>query len=232
MESFLLANRAITAASDAPIIRSGRSKKTIIHQRLPLLIQRSRGRTIVIATSLSPSLSLVCLYQAARVLGISPRPRTPFPDVCPHVTNTQDATRPAGYRYASAIAEQPYITARSRIRIYASRIISQLSITSSRLFAGNNGSLLARCSLPPLFLLLSLSLSHPSSLPPIYLCLRLFVLTSLPIANVTCASRETSAHRQFDAHRRHAHLQPAPVDIRVYISWGKKRAREESHVGS
>jgi len=60
--------------------------------------------------------------------------------------------------------EQPYITAHSRICIYASRIISQLSITSSRLFAGNNGSLLACCSLVPLFLLLSLFLAFSLSL--------------------------------------------------------------------
>jgi len=93
---------------------------------------------------------------------LSPAP----PDAAPSFPATLSARPRDKYAgcYQAAIdthppLEQPYITARSWICIYASRIIPQLSITSSRLFAGNNGSLLARCSLVPLFLLLSLSLS-------------------------------------------------------------------------
>jgi len=104
-----------------------------------------------------------------------PSPSPAPPDAAPSFPATLSARPRDKYAgcYQAAIdthppLEQPYITARSWICIYASRIIPQLSITSSRLFAGNNGSLLARCSLVPLFLLLSLSLSlFLSSLPAI-----------------------------------------------------------------
>lgn len=126
--------------------------------------------TIAGGRSLSAILSRFSVYQAASPRNF-PRRQHQFPDVCPR-------DKYAGCYQAAAIDthppfEQPYITARSWICIYASRIISQLSITSSRLFAGNNGSLLAcyRClcfsfSLSSLSLSPLLSLSFSLSLSP------------------------------------------------------------------
>lgn len=177
-----------------------------------------RGRTIVIGDPLS-------------ILSLSRRESSEFPPhrflTYVHVTNTQDVPYQTAAIDTHPLLEQPYITARSlsRICIYASRIISQLSITSSRLFAGNNGSLLACCSLVPLFLLL---------LSP---CLRDSVRSrstlssSRPLVLASpdhsrrhmCVSRDVTTHWQIDT-------RPMPLlgDIRVYISWKRNPMSKKS----
>lgn len=146
--------------------------------------------------------------------------------MCVHVTNMQDATRRSAIDTHPPF-EQLYITARSRICIYASRIISQLSITSSRLFAGNNGSLLARCSLMSLFLLLPLLVSPTSST-----CSAL-VLTSpnwLADRDAICVSHETShIDKSIYADAAYVHR----TDIHVYISREKNpMSKKKSRVSS
>lgn len=133
--------------------------------------------------SLSVILSRFSVYQVTSPRNF-PRRQHQFPDVCPR-------DKYAGCYQTAAIDthppfEQPYITACSRICIYASRIISQLSITSSRLFAGNNGSLLACCSLVPLFLLL------PSS------CL--LSLSVSDVVHATCLSSPLPTVRRSRCH--------------------------------
>lgn len=165
-----------------------------------------RGRTIVIG---DPLPILRCLSRASRESSEFPPPtRGWFSDVCPRDKYAGCATRRPAID-THPLLEQPYITARSRICIYASRIISQLSITSSRLFAGNNGSLLACCSLCRC---LCVSPSPLSLSPRLRSC---STLSSSPLSRYRRICLRETPHTLIDRYT----LMPLLRDNRVYISW-------------